>query len=362
MPHRAPLFALAGGALLGALSAAELGLRTWLGPRTASWASVGQSGPPPGYYLQSRSTGTATSTSFSGTTTAGVPVHTDRLGLRVTDPAADRSGAGWLVLGDSFTAALQVSAETSFVGRLERRLGVPVHNAGIDGASTWVAARRAEQLVQQLDLKGVLLVFYTGNDLEESAQWGPQAEVRRAAVDGRPFPVGPDRYAALRPLLARSLLTHLALGSWEARTRPLPGPDSTPARQLLAFHEDGAQLLQQWTRPTQGALDHLHATVDRAGLPLVVAIAPPVYVVRPSTTAATFTRYGLDPAGARLSAPGDAVRAIVARRNVPVCELEPALKAAESAGQDPYYIFEGHWAPTGHAAVAEALAGCLARL
>lgn len=361
MPHRVPLLALAGSALFGALSAAELGLRTWLGPRAASWASVGQSAPPAGYYLQSTKLGTVPSTSFSGTTSAGVPLHTDHLGLRVADPAADRSGAGWLVLGDSFTAALQVPAEQSFVGRLEEQLGVPVHNAGIDGASTWVAATRAGELVQKLDLKGVLLVFYTGNDFEESAQWGPQAEVRRRAVDGQPFPVGPDRYAALRPLLGRSLLTHLVLGSWEARTAgPPPGPLSTPARQLSAFHEDGSHLLRQWTRPTQAALDRLHATAESAGLPLVVAIAPPAYVVRESTTAATFDRYGLDPERARLSAPAAAARALASRRGLEVCELEPALKAAENAGQDPYFIFEGHWAPTGHAAVAEALAGCLA--
>ncbi len=353
---------LAGAGLAVALGLAELATRLWLGPAVSSWMSVGASGPPAGLYLQSAQTGVRMAAGFSGVTDAGVPIHTDALGNRSPPPAGGdptRSAPGWLVLGDSFAAAIQVPAEDTFAERLAAMRGQPVHNAGVDGFSTYDALARAEALVGQLPLVGLVLVYYTGNDLEENARWERTRGRLPQVVDGAAFPLGPDPHGPLRWLLGASVLGHVVVGTLQARTEPVPGPDSTPAQQLWPFHSRGAATLQAWTGPTGRALARFAALARRRGLPLVVAIAPPAYAVTPGLAGPTFARYGLDPAGARLGAPGAAVAGLAQDAGLPICDLGPALADAENAGQGPYLRFEGHWSETGHAAVASALAACL---
>jgi hypothetical protein len=103
-----------------------------------------------------------------------------------------------LVLGDSFTFALQVAKEQTFVTRLadwlnaaQPGLSVETINAGVDGWSTaneyaWLAT---EGFRYEPDL--VLLMYYVGNDPHENAdQVGSPEEVDRlrlGADRGRPL-------------------------------------------------------------------------------------------------------------------------------------------------------------------------------
>ena len=50
---------------------------------------------------------------------------------------------------------------------------------------------------------------------------------------------------------------------------------------------------------------------------------------------------------------------VAMEQQIPTCDLTPALVAAQKQGQDPYFLFDGHWSPSGHAVVARRLAECL---
>ena len=79
-----------------------------------------------------------------------------------------------LALGDSFTLAVQVAEEDTFVERLEilleERLKRPVSilNAGVDGFGTQQSIEMARRLNKIHDVDGAVLLFFTGNDFWEN--------------------------------------------------------------------------------------------------------------------------------------------------------------------------------------------------
>ena len=61
--------------------------------------------------------------------------------------------------------AAQVAEADTFAARLGEDLGVEIFNAGVDGYGTMQALRHYQQLDTKLDLDGVLLTFFVGNDV-----------------------------------------------------------------------------------------------------------------------------------------------------------------------------------------------------
>ena len=91
----------------------------------------------------------------------------------------------------------------------------------------------------------------------------------------------------------------------------------------------------------------------------MVAVAPPAFVVDTRRIEATFGVVGLSPADAALDAPGEAVKAALARQGIAHCDLAPALQQAQAAGETVYLTYDGHWTAAGHRVVAETVAACL---
>ena len=113
------------------------------------------------------------------------------------------------------------------------------------------------------------------------------------------------------------------------------------------------------SRGSQRALAQLRDDVKRRGDKLVVALAPPAFVVEEARREATFTLVGLDPATADVDGPARAVSAELTKLGVSTCDLTPALRQAAGSGEALYFTYDGHWTAAGHRVVADALVDCL---
>ncbi len=316
---------------------------------------------PRGFYVTDQELLAAPAPGFRGelnTLGRQVPLRVNRAGLRGPNAPA----GGWLVLGDSFTMALQVPEAQTFQARLQAATGQTFHNGGVDGYSTWQAARRYKRVAPQIKPAGVLLIFFLGNDLGDNERFPSIIEGARNDPPGRPLPF--EQISPLtRWLMGHShLYAHLRV--WR-RGRVLRSKEHRFFQQwrdeLAIFTRSGAALLRRQAGPTEEALRQLKSQLDRDGRKLVVALAPPAFQVMPSRVEATLGSVGLAPEDAALDAPLKLVQGILQRLGVAACDLVPALRTSVRRGEAPYFTFDGHWTRAGHQVVADAAARCLAR-
>jgi hypothetical protein len=126
---------------------------------------------------------------------------------------------------------------------------------------------------------------------------------------------------------------------------------------MLFMREGGGVLGAQITH-TERALKALSQEVDARGDTLMVAIAPPAFQIETERLNATFSLVGLDPADATPDAVSNAVRDVLQRNNIALCDLVDPLRRAHQAGGEMYLQYDGHWSPKGHAVVADVMAKC----
>lgn len=292
-----------------------------------------------------------------------VSIRFNELGLRGPEVGAKTERPRWLAAGDSFTLALQVPEEQTFSERLAAARGWEVWNSGADGYSTWQAARRYAQLDEELELDGLVVVFFLGNDFEDNRRFPmdlQRAQERRAGevMSNRRF----------SPLVTFLLRNSYIYGWWLVRERAAAlGDQASPERrrwadELKPFTRGGGGAINARISETRRALEELGRTMRSAGDPVLVAIAPPAFVVDQERVAPTFELVGLDPADAALEAPGQALARELERQGLPSCDLVGPLQAARDRGEGPlYFTYDGHWTAEGHRVVAEALDACLDR-
>jgi hypothetical protein len=275
------------------------------------------------------------------------------------EPKAD--APRWLAAGDSFTLSPQVVESDTFAARLAAGQGVEVLNAGVDGYSTWQALERYRQLDEALSLDGVLLTFFLGNDFEDNRRFRTEVDRARARPEGQPIQRQP--VPALTAFLRKNSYLY---GQWLVRGRvaALANPNN-PERQRWAselelFTTAGERRRNGVRGETERALRALSNETRARGDALVVAIAPPAFVVDTDRVAPTFSLVGLDPAQADLHAPGQMLADILRRMNIAACDLVGPLEAARASGSAPlYFTYDGHWTPAGHAVVADVLGPCM---
>jgi len=292
-----------------------------------------------------------------------VPLAFDAAGIRVwpdAPPAPDASR--WIAAGDSFTLAVQVPVEQTFAHGVGEATGRSFLNLGVDGYSTWQASRRAARVDATHDTSGVLLTFFLGNDLQDNERFPHVLRTVQGRTAGAPIPRPPV------PLWESLLLRHSAVYAhirvWN-RARGLRG-GVDPARErwrqeLAIFSAEGHGTLQRLLPATRRALSEARQAAEARGDQLLVALAPPAFVVHPDRLASTFEVVGLDPAQATPDAPRDAVVRELRSLGIQTCDLTPALRDAAAYGQALYFTYDGHWTAAGHAVAAEAITGCMAR-
>ena len=350
------------GALVG-LGAAE-GLSRLAGARDdAELFFAAPDSVPDGFYRTDRELLMVPAAEFDGwsRTVAGtVRLRTNRFRLRGPDPGPHRTPR-WLGLGDSFTLAIQVEEAATWTATLGEQARLQVLNAGVDGYSTWQAARRYARLAPGLQTDGAALVLFLGNDLHDNETFLGRLKENRGVVPNRPIPRPP--VAASTRLLMRWSHAYVRYRVWR-RSRSLnalAGQHRARWRdELQIFSAEGAARLDALLPHTRAALAELRQLATSQADPLVVAVAPPAIAVHPERLAPTFAQVGLDPAQARPDAPATAVLGILEELGIPACDLTGDLQHAARQGEAVYLEWDGHWTAAGHRAAGEALARCIA--
>lgn len=353
---------LAGGLLVGLLLA-ELGARLLDPHGAADLLFNAPDNAPRGLYRNHPDLVTEPVPGFEATARSlgyRVSVRFDEHGLRGASPPPPSDTPRWLAGGDSFTLALQVSEAETFSQRLARRRGWEVLNAGVDGHSTWQPAIRYAALEPVLDLDGLLLVLFLGNDLDDNLLFHEKQQLARRRPTGEAFEG--HAQGPLRSWLGRH---SYLFARWRVRQRArgfgdLPEAERARFRtELSVFTGSGARALEERLFATRQALMEAQRVVRERRDRLLVALAPPAFVVDPARAEPTLRLMGLDPADALLDAPGDAVAALLAELSIPACDLTPPLRGAAVDPSELYLPYDGHWSATGHEVVAAALDACL---
>lgn len=268
----------------------------------------------------------------------------------------------WVALGDSFTMAVQVSEEESFSGRLSQKMGTTVLNAGVDGYSTWQATQRYQRLVSQgVDIQGVLLVFFVGNDFWDN-DYFPEEGRRRAAQLESGSPIHRDALPGWQAFLMRHSVLYAHYRVWQKANALESGTDHDRGRwqqELSIFTQDGQQQLNHLSQKTLSALQELQRETQKQGDRLLVAIAPPAFVVDQSRMPPTFEVVGLNPDTAQLTGPSEKAKSLLQSAGIAHCDLTPALQNASSEEAPMYFQYDGHWTPAGHAVVTDTILACM---
>lgn len=280
----------------------------------------------------------------------------NELGLRGPSPDTI-SVPQWLALGDSFTMAVQVSEADTFAGKIGQANNTHVWNAGVDGYSTFQAALRAKTIQAELPIERIVLLFFTGNDFQDNERFWAMQKHPLPGIAGAPIPREP--VSVIRGFLLRRSHLYAHYRIYQRQQQLATGSDHSLQNwkdELRIFSTEGRSRLTQLTQKTTEALRSLRQVAGKT--PIIVAIAPPAFVIDTSRMAPTFSLVGLDPAQAALEAPQKAILELLMQLKIPHCDLSTALSQAQES-EDMYFEFDGHWTRAGHRVVADEIQRCI---
>jgi len=286
-----------------------------------------------------------------------------------------------LVLGDSFTAALQVPEPNTFPKLLETHLrqqvphtNIEVINAGVVGSGTdsQLAYYTQEGYKYQPDL--VLLAFFTGNDITDNI-WHSLYELQENELVyvppiQRPGGIGQRRsgqQASLFNSTREFLYTHSRLYSVSIELLTLTAIQKFPplvdlmaslgvvavTRPLVNYGNFYAfrYLPQEAWDKTEALLVRLNQAVQAHNAQLVVTILPDESDVDEQRRAEIIKSYPQLTKEQALSGPPPSTQLaqILQQHKILHVELLPAFKARWQTNKQPlYYRYDGHWTPAGH--------------
>ncbi len=287
-------------------------------------------------------------------------VLTDAEGYRIAEsepPAAD-GAARLLAVGDSFTFGVGVDAEDAFPEGLEARLNAAggrawdVRNGGVGGYGPQRTSRALRGRQASWKPHVVVHAIYIGNDLEDS---DPATLVQDAHVrDGRLISAGHHPLLQLR--LALRTRSHLyafvrhrlyglyrASGLWQRSQYVDPvGLATWPERVTDVT----------WPAARAGIKD-IRDWAAKRDVKYLVVVVPARWQVSDEAWA-RYRRAWKQPDDAFDRDHGQRVVLEALRElGIPVVNLLPPLRRAESAGVRTYYSLDPHWTPAAHALAAQ---------
>ncbi len=273
-----------------------------------------------------------------------------------------------LVLGDSFTAALQVSREKRFstivgmslAGTLAPGKEVEVINAGTDGYGTVQQVLLFRERARLYEPDVVLLDLNLGSDVSdnwpESGTWNHYI----AAECGRPYLA--LRGGVLEPLdggtpkrIESSSAAEVLLRRFRLYTNFFwsPRPPSSPLffTQHQIFDPVPPEGVRQSWQLTKRILLEFHRELEAQGIRLVVLILPEWFEVGQPRGSSGSVRHARD-----LERPQALLEDFLRAEAIPYIDLAPPMKEYIARGKgDLYFTGDPHWNESGHALVAGVL-------
>ena len=288
-----------------------------------------------------------------------------------------------LALGDSFVEGYTVDLGETVTQRLESRLRAAGCPSEVINGATAAYSTDQEYLFYKTDgaryQASVVLVFFYWNDViytdrqdyfgtpkpafemgggvlhlhrypvKEKPRSAPQAE----AEDATEAPSGSALLELVRERLWVSAPdVHDAfarLGLWN------PIPRATPRLEMLVYdRRDLAPVEDAWEK-AGAVLQALKKDVEDHGAHLAIVHVPGRMEIQDSSWRATQKLYRLKDGAWDLDKVRNKLKGFGASLGIPVIDLVPALRAAESPLQGTYFIFDGHWNARGHDVAAQAV-------
>lgn len=319
---------------------------------------------PRGLFVSDKTAGYRLASNFRGVASTGewrTPVRTNALGLREDQDYEESSGTERILLiGDSFTMGVGVTAEETFGKVLQRELNADggadrtyeVINAGVPGYTPWQAVDRFTADGPRLKPDLVVLGFFVGNDLVQSTARPLQA------VDG--FLQEDGLFNGILPSTVRAFLSrrsHLYNLLWPLQRR-LREPDYAKLEQRALERRVGiyrrapdSQSRSMW-RATRDALTRLQDGVSQSGAGLLIVVMPESIQVYDDRWERVFEN--VNEADHVRTLPDDRMLELAEELHVQGVDLLPALRAARH-GPPLYYQVDEHWTKEGNRVVAVTL-------
>jgi len=317
-----------------------------------------------------------------------VPVTINAEGWRDVEHTVEKPEGVFriLLLGDSFTEAMQVPLEATYGRVLEDKLNqsepekrVEVINNGVSGYGTAGELLLFEEEGSRYRPDLVLLAFYPGNDIMNNSPEVEDTLIPVYAADGtieRVKPAGGEgRKPKAKGLLARSkayryfrrqLLTRhpdLAkrLAAWGIGPRDGVKTakmfDGVPAAYFVYAPPDPVWEAA-WDR-TRRLLSDLKAETAKVGARLVVAVVSSRDEVYPEKWQEILAAYpAMQGRAWDVEAPRRRIVDLCRTEGIPVIELTPAMRASGSHDL-LHFSSDGHWTPAGHRLAGETIARAL---
>jgi hypothetical protein len=318
---------------------------------------------PSGLYVLNKETRLIPAPNFSDTAQAlgyKVKLRTNSLSLR-GPPSEDitrTNRSQWLALGDSFTMAVQVSEEDTFMGQLSDDSKY-IWNGGVDGYSTWQATKRLQQILQnKLPIEQVIVTFFTGNDFQDNERFPHMQRAPLPGKEGNPIPR--ENIPTYKKLLLKTsvLYAHYRIAQHRQNITSATQQQSNWKDELSIFSSSGQGRLQRLTEATKKALRNLQHTAKRNNIKLLVAVAPPAFVVDTKRAIPAMSLVNLPTSKLQLNAPQKTILQLLQQQQMQACDLTQALRLGQEK-EDMYFTYDGHWTKAGHKVVAKRIASCL---
>ena len=291
-----------------------------------------------------------------------------------------------LVLGDSFTAALQVKDQDLFTSLLREQFNqassdkrVEVINAGVVGYGTANELSYFMHEGYKYASDVVILMFFAGNDVLNNIN-PPHYKIE----DGRLIPIdlvyrsdiGVPPWAQDGTIFRKTrnyLYTHSRLYSVTIELLVYAliqqSPQLSTLLQSMGFVEATRPVMnagniysflqppqEAWTM-TEALLIELHREIQSQGSQLIVVIIPDETEVDPVKWDKLFAEYPtlFDRTGLN-DTPTTRLEQLFTRHAIPHLQLRTTFQAHQSKTQGLiYYPYDGHWTPLGHHLAAQVI-------
>jgi len=313
-----------------------------------------------------------------------VEVRINSEGLRDPDRAVEPAPGTFrvLALGDSFIEGYTVDFAQTLTQRLEARLNAAGCRSEVINGGTSAYSTDQEYLFYRTDgaryRPSMVLLFFFWNDVIYTDRQdyfgtpkpvfemgGGTLRLHRYPVKQRPMQTAekvaeaedaPSGSAFLELLRERLWVgapeAHDALarlGLWN------PIPKATPRLEMLVYdRRDLATVEDAWEK-VGAVIKALKEDVEAHGSSLALVHVPGRMEIQDSSWRATRKLYRLADGAWDLDKVKKKLQKIGASTGVPVIDLVPPLRAAESTFHSTYFTFDGHWNARGHDVAAGAV-------